>query len=91
MERALLVLGAVLGVYLAIRALAEPLVIDVTDPSTYRNDWGGPSLLGVLAVHCLPGIAAAALLVRGLARRVRSASPSSVWRHSWSEVSKPSE
>jgi hypothetical protein len=39
-KRALLVLGAVLGVYLAIRAVAEPFVIDVSDPPTYRNGLG---------------------------------------------------
>jgi hypothetical protein len=47
---------AVLGAYLVIRAIVELLVIDYGDPATYRNDWGGPSLVGVLAVHCLPGI-----------------------------------
>jgi hypothetical protein len=32
-----------------VRAIAEPFVIDVTDPATYREDWGGPSLLGFLS------------------------------------------
>ena len=60
----------VLGVYLVVRAVAEPFVIDMSDPATYRNDWGGPHLAGVLAVHCGPGIAAAALMGRGVLRRV---------------------
>jgi hypothetical protein len=30
------------------KAVAEPFVIDLADPATYRNDWGGPSLLGFL-------------------------------------------
>lgn len=29
----------------------------------YQNDWGGPSLVGVLAVHMMPGLLAAAVLV----------------------------
>jgi hypothetical protein len=62
-------LARLLGVYLVIRAIAEPFVIDFSDPATYRNDWGGPSLIGVLAVHILPGLLAAALIVVTLERR----------------------
>ena len=40
--------GLGLGLFFVVRAVAEPFVIDVSDPATYRNDWGGPSLLGVL-------------------------------------------
>jgi len=61
--------GVVLGVYLILRAVVELLVIDYGDPASYRDDWGGPSLAGVLAVHCLPGIIAAVLLVRAVRRR----------------------
>ena len=43
------------GLYLVVRAMAEPFTIDMTDPATYQDDWGGPSLLGVLAIHCGPG------------------------------------
>jgi hypothetical protein len=62
--------GWLLGLYLVVRAVAEPFVIDVSDPSTYRNDWGGPSLLGVLTVHCGPGILAAAIMAAVLIRRL---------------------
>jgi hypothetical protein len=65
------IIGLVLGVYLIGRAIAEPFVIDMGDPATYRQDWGGPSLFGVLLVHCGPGVICAALLVRALARRAR--------------------
>jgi hypothetical protein len=41
----------------------------MADPSTYRNDWGGPSLLGVLLVHCGPGLVAAVGIVMVLIRR----------------------
>jgi len=61
-----------LGVYLVVRAIAEPFVIDMSDPATYRNDWGGPSLIGVLTVHMLPGISAVALMVLWLRRRLAS-------------------
>lgn len=62
--RVVTVVGFVLGTYLVVRALAEPFVIDVGDPATYRNDWGGPSLVGVLAVHCLPGVISLVLMAR---------------------------
>lgn len=58
-----------MGAFLVVRAIAEPFVIDLSDPATYRNDWGGPSLIGVPAVHMLPGLLAAALMVLALRRR----------------------
>jgi hypothetical protein len=69
LRRALLFAGYVLGLYLIVRAIAEPFVIDVTDPATYRQDWGGPSLFGVLVVHCGPGLLAAILMGWHFARR----------------------
>lgn len=47
---------ALIGAYLVVRAIIELFVIDYGNPATYRDDWGGPSLPGVLAVHCLPGV-----------------------------------
>jgi len=67
-RRVLLALGVIVGLYLFGRAVAEPFVIDLTDPATYHNDWGGPSLAGVLAVHCGPGLLAGGAIVRGLIR-----------------------
>ena len=69
LRRILTVLGLLLGAYLIVRAVVEPFVIDLNDPSTYRQDWGGPSLAGGLAVHCLPGIAAAGLFAWWWRRR----------------------
>ncbi|MEU4561039.1 hypothetical protein AB0F72_21880 [Actinoplanes sp. NPDC023936] len=57
------VCGTLLALYLIGRAAAEPFLIDVADPASYRRDWGGPSLAGVLLVHCGPGVIAAILLV----------------------------
>jgi hypothetical protein len=68
-RRVLWVVGLVLGLYLIGRAIVEPFVIDFGDPATYRNDWGGPTLAGVLAVHCGPGLIAAVLLVTTIVRR----------------------
>jgi hypothetical protein len=57
------------GVYCVARALLQPFVIDFNDPTTYRNHWGGPSLPGVLFVHCGVGVLAAALMAWRLMRR----------------------
>jgi hypothetical protein len=56
------VLLTIVAAYLVGRAILEPFVIDMGDPATYRHDWGGPSLIGVLTVHC-----GAALIVIGYA------------------------
>ncbi len=53
MRKAASITVFILGLYLIARAVAEPFVIDMTDPATYRDDWGGPSLVGVLV--CLVG------------------------------------
>jgi hypothetical protein len=57
----------VAGAYFVLRAIAEPFLIDLGDPSTYRHDWGGPHLAGVLAVHM--GLGAVALAAMVLHRR----------------------
>jgi hypothetical protein len=69
MRRVLLVFASIVGAYLIVRAVAEPFAIDMTDPATYAQDWGGPSLAGVLAVHSGPGLVAAALMVAYVIRR----------------------
>lgn len=74
MRRILQTIGFVLGGYLIVRAVIEPFAIDMSDPATYRDDWGGPSLAGVLAVHCGPGVVAAVVLAWVLLRR-RSRAP----------------
>jgi hypothetical protein len=69
MRRVVSVLGLLIGLYLLGRAAVEPFLINMSDPATYRNAWGGPSLAGVLAVHCLPGILAGVVIVIALLRR----------------------
>jgi hypothetical protein len=56
MKRAAVIAAMVVGLYLTGRAVAEFFVLHWGDAASYRNDWGGPSLAGVLAVHCLPGL-----------------------------------
>ena len=67
----------VIGVFLIVRAIAEPFLIDVFDPATYIRDWGGPSLIGVLAVHMVPGILASAVIAAALRGRKRRRVPAS--------------
>jgi hypothetical protein len=75
MRKAASILGLVFGLYLVGRAIAEPFVIDMTDPATYRDDWGGPSLAGVMLVHCGPGVISAVLIARALLRRLPPNNP----------------
>ena len=72
MRTVMVVLGFVVGLYLVARAAIELVVIDMSDPASYRLDCGGPSLAGVLTVHCGPGVVAAALMIWGLGRWSRS-------------------
>ena len=59
MRRLAIAVGLVLGAFFIVRAVVELLTIDYSDPSSYANDWGGPSLAGVLLVHCGLGIVSA--------------------------------
>ena len=69
MRKAAWIAGIILGLYLIARAVAELFVVDMTNPAAYRNDWGGPSLIGVLTVHCGPGLLAGAAIAAVLVRR----------------------
>lgn len=71
------VLAWIVGLYFVGRAIAELLLIDYGNPASYQADWGGPSLLGVLAVHAGPGVIAAALMIGYLIRR-RGRTPGAV-------------
>ena len=74
-RRVLTAVLVVIGVYLVLRAVVEPFMVDFGDPSDYAEDWGGPSLIGVLAVHMVPGIISAVLLVWWWRRRTTRAKP----------------
>lgn len=69
-RQALVIATHAIAACVVVRALVEPFVLS-TSGAGYEHDWGGPTLLGVLAVHMGPG--ALALLV--LARRWRRLAP----------------
>jgi hypothetical protein len=75
MRKVASILGLILGLFLIARAIVEPFVIDFSQPSTNRSDWGGPSLAGVLLVQCGPGLLAAAAIVAVARRSLRSSQP----------------
>jgi hypothetical protein len=68
-------IGIVLGLFFLVRAIAELVVIDFSDPATYRDDWGGPSLVGVLLVYCGPGLLVVALGAVYVVRRQKRRGP----------------
>jgi uncharacterized protein YneF (UPF0154 family) len=56
LRRVAIIFGIVLGLFFVVRAVVELLAIDYSDPTSYAADWGGPSLAGVLLVHCGLGL-----------------------------------
>jgi hypothetical protein len=68
-RRVVVGVGLIAAVYLVVPGIAEPFLIDVNDPDSYRTDWGGPSLIGVLAVHSGPALVIVAAVVVWLVRR----------------------
>jgi hypothetical protein len=65
-----IVLAYLVGTFFVIRAVVELVTIDYGDAASYEDDWGGPSLAGVLVVHCGLGVVSLALMIWG-ARRLR--------------------
>lgn len=66
------VFGGLFAIYAVGRGITEFWVVDFGDPASYRNAWGGPSLLGVFAVHSGPGLAVIILGLVWLRRRGRA-------------------
>jgi hypothetical protein len=73
MKKVALVMGLILAAFLVVRAVVEVITFHYSDPSSYEHDWGGPSMVGVLLVHCLPGVLAAAAVVVWVRRSWASA------------------
>ena len=71
MKTAAIGLAYLVGTYFVVRAIVELVTIQYEDASSYEDDWGGPTLIGVLAVHCLPGVIALGLMLWGVHRRRR--------------------
>jgi hypothetical protein len=76
MKTVRVVFAYLVGMYLVVRAIVELVTIDYGDAASYEDDWGGPSLAGVLAVHCLPGVIAVSLMILGAAPPVCAETPS---------------
>ncbi len=62
--------------YLVVRGVVELFIVNPFRPESYRHDWGGPHYLGVLLVHCGPGLIIAILAIRRY-RRAQSRQASS--------------
>ena len=77
MRKIVLALGVIVGIFFIVRAVVELLTIDYSDPTSYADDWGGPSIAGVLLVHCGLGLIAAFWIGVFLWRRrsTRSSAP----------------
>jgi uncharacterized membrane protein len=60
-----------IALFLVVRAVVEVATVDPSSPATYRDDWGGPTYLGVLAVHAGPGLAVLVVLAWWLSRARR--------------------
>jgi hypothetical protein len=64
-------IAGLLAVYLVGRGVAEFFTVHYSDPASYANSWGGPSLAGVFAVHTGPAVAIVAASIVYLIRRRR--------------------
>jgi len=71
-ELGLRALGGIVAIYLVGRGVAEFFVINYGRSSSYRNHWGGPSLVGVLAVHSGPAAIVVGGTVVALTKRFRN-------------------
>ena len=80
MKRTLQAAGGVVALYTLVRGIAELFLIDYGDPASYREDWGGPSLPGVLAVHTGPGLAVVLWASWWLCRHRRHSRPGTLSR-----------
>jgi hypothetical protein len=69
MKRVAVAFAYLIGAFFVARAFVEVVTVHWGDAASYRNDWGGPTLVGVLAVHGVPGLIAAGLMLRALLRR----------------------
>jgi hypothetical protein len=69
LRRVAIVIAFVLGLFFIVRAIVELVAIDYSDPTSYAADWGGPSLAGVLLVHCGLGLLSAVAIGVYLWRR----------------------
>ena len=65
--------GGLLAAYLVVRGVVEFFTVNYSDPASYRDVWGGPSLAGVFAVHSGPAVVIVTATAIYLLRRRRAA------------------
>ena len=58
-----------LAVFFVARGVVGLVRVDPADPGSYRQDWGGPTYVGVLLVHAGPGLLVVVLTVVWWRRR----------------------
>lgn len=75
MRAAGIAVAYLVGMFFVVGFVVELVSLDYGDASMYEDDWGGPTLVGVLAVHCLPGVVALALMIWDVRRRRRDTTP----------------
>jgi hypothetical protein len=63
-------LTALAALFLVARAVVELATVDLGRPASYRDDWGGPTYVGVIVVHAGPGVLVLVLGLVWLRRRV---------------------
>ncbi len=66
-------LVVVLGLFFIGRAAVELVTVHPGEPETYRQDWGGPTYLGVVFVHVLPAVLTVVIAVWFAKHRVSGA------------------
>jgi hypothetical protein len=66
------VAGGLVAGYSIVRGIVEFFTVNYSDPASYHDSWGGPSLAGVLAVHSGPGLLALAAAGGFGWRRIRA-------------------
>ena len=70
-------LAGLFALYLVGRGVAEFFTIHYSDPDSYANSWGGPSLAGVFAVHSGPAVIIVAAVAAYIWRRRTHSRPTS--------------
>jgi hypothetical protein len=67
--------AGLVALFLVGRGVAEFFTVTYSDPASYRDAWGGPSLAGVFAVHSGPAVVILVGAVLAVRRRRKAGLP----------------
>jgi hypothetical protein len=67
--------AVIVALFLVGRGVAEFFTVTYSDPASYRDAWGGPSLAGVFAVHSGPAVIILVGAVVAIRRRRKGGLP----------------